>query len=77
LQCKVHCTDQPEVYALEALPLYDAIARVKVHGHRQSDVIAGYAIGSAAGYFMHQRVNTPLVLSVLPRGVYVGLKQSF
>lgn len=69
--------DQPLVYALETLPIYDAIARVKVHGHWQSDVIAGFAIGSAAGYFMHQRQHTPLVLSVMPHGVYVGLKRSF
>jgi membrane-associated phospholipid phosphatase len=70
-------SDNPAVYALEALPIYDAIARVKVHGHWQSDVIAGYAIGTTAGYFMQQRRNTPLVLSVMPHGVYVGLKKSF
>lgn len=70
-------SENPAVYALEALPIYDAVARVKVRGHWQSDVIAGYAIGSAAGYFMHQRRNTPLVLSVMPHGVYVGLKRSF
>ena len=69
-------SDDPAVYALEALPIYDAIARVKVHGHWQSDVIAGYAIGTAAGYFMHERQHTPLVLSVMPHGIYVGLKKS-
>jgi membrane-associated phospholipid phosphatase len=70
-------SDNPAVYMLELLPIYDAIARVKVHAHWQSDVIAGYAIGSTAGYFMQQRRNTPLVLSVMPHGVYVGLKKSF
>jgi undecaprenyl-diphosphatase len=70
-------SDNSAVYALELLTIYDAIARVKVHGHWQSDVIAGYAIGSAAGYFMHQRKNTPLVFSVMPHGVYIGLKKSF
>lgn len=70
-------SDQPAIYALEALPIYDAIARVKVHGHWQSDVIAGYAIGTSAGYFMHARKKTPFVLSVLPGGIYVGLKKSF
>jgi undecaprenyl-diphosphatase len=69
--------DHPAVYALELLPLYDAIARVKVHGHWQSDVLAGYALGSAAGYFMGRRTRTPVVLSVMPHGVYVGLKRSF
>jgi membrane-associated phospholipid phosphatase len=70
-------SDDPIVYALELLPIYDAIARVKVHGHWQSDVIAGYAIGSAAGYLMHKRQSIPLVLSVMPHGIYVGLKKSF
>jgi membrane-associated phospholipid phosphatase len=69
--------DHPVVYALELLPLYDAIARVKVHGHWQSDVLAGYALGSAAGYFMGHRTRTPVVLSVMPHGVYVGLRRSF
>ena len=69
--------DEPWVYALEVLPLYDAIARVKVHGHWQSDVLAGYALGSAAGYYLHQRQNTPLVLSVLPHGFYIGFKKRF
>jgi undecaprenyl-diphosphatase len=69
--------DHPAVYALELLPLYDAIARVKVHGHWQSDVLAGYALGSAAGYFMWRRTRTPVVLSVMPHSVCVGWKRSF
>jgi undecaprenyl-diphosphatase len=69
--------DHPAVYALELLPVYDAIARVKVRGHWQSDVIAGYALGTAAGYFMQQRTRTPIVLSVMPHGIYVGLGKRF
>ena len=69
--------DHPWVYALELLPLYDAIGRVKVHGHWQSDVLAGYALGSAAGYFMGKRTRTPILLSVMPRGIYVGLSKHF
>ena len=69
--------DHPAVYALELLPIYDAIARVKVHGHWQSDVLAGLALGTAAGYFMERRTRTPLVLSVVPHGIYVGLSRSF
>jgi PAP2 superfamily len=69
--------DQPAVYALELLPVYDAIARVKVHGHWQSDVIAGFALGTAAGYFMHGRTQTPFVLNVMPHGIYVGLSKKF
>jgi membrane-associated phospholipid phosphatase len=70
-------SDHPAVYLLEALPIYDAIGRVKVHGHWQSDVIAGFALGTAAGYFMHKRQGSPLVLSVMPHAFYVGLKMSF
>ncbi|HEY3730477.1 MAG TPA: phosphatase PAP2 family protein [Steroidobacteraceae bacterium] len=66
----------PAIYALELLPIYDAIGRVKVHGHWQSDVIAGFAIGSTAGYFMHARQRTPLILSVMPHGIYIGLRKS-
>ena len=68
--------DYPLVYALELLPLYDAIARVKVRGHWQSDVIAGFAIGSLAGYYAHSR-EQPFILSVLPGGFMVGLHKSF
>ncbi|HWZ63951.1 MAG TPA: phosphatase PAP2 family protein [Steroidobacteraceae bacterium] len=68
--------DDPWVYALELLPIYDGIARMKVQAHWQSDVLAGFALGTAAGWVMH-RPETPFVLSVLPHGFYVGLKKSF
>ena len=66
--------DHPSVWLLEALPIYDAIGRVKVHGHWQSDVIAGFALGTAVGYYVHGRKQTPWVLSVMPHGIYIGLK---
>ena len=69
--------DHPSVYALELLPIYDAIGRVKVHGHWQSDVIAGYALGSAAGYFMFQRRQTPFTLTVMPHSIQVGWSKRF
>jgi hypothetical protein len=69
--------DHPQIYALELLPVYDAIARMKVRAHWQSDVIAGFALGTAAGYYAHARSGTPLVLSVMPHGVYVGLRKSW
>ncbi len=68
--------DDPWVYALEALPLYDAIARVKVNGHWQSDVLVGWALGTAAGLYAHGR-EQPLTLKVLPDGVAVGLHKRF
>jgi undecaprenyl-diphosphatase len=67
---------QPGVWALEALPLYDAIARMKVQAHWQTDVLAGFAIGTAAGYYAHSRDN-PLVLSVMPHAIVVGLRHRF
>jgi undecaprenyl-diphosphatase len=68
--------DHPAVYALELLPIYDAVARLKTWGHWQSDVIAGYALGTASGYFLH-RSGSPLILSVMPHGIQVGIKKQF
>src|SRR4029079_15619273 len=53
--------EHSEVYALALLPLYDSAARVKVGGHWQSDVLAGFALGTAAGYLAHDR-NPPFTL---------------
>jgi hypothetical protein len=69
--------DDPWVYALELLPVYDGIARMKVQAHWQSDVIAGFALGTGVGWLMHSHEGTPFVLSVLPHGFYIGLKKSF
>ena len=68
--------DHPAVYALELLPLYDAVARVKVHGHWQSDVLAGWAIGTAAGIWAAHR-NSPLIIGWLPGGFQVGFVHRF
>ncbi len=67
--------DHPAIYALELLPLYDAMARVKVHGHWQSDVLAGYALGTGLGWYMQRRKESPLVLGMLPHGFYVGFRK--
>ena len=69
--------DYPAVYALELLPLYDGVARMKVQAHWQSDVLAGFALGTGAGWLMHKNPNTPYILNVLPHGFYIGLKKSF
>ena len=68
--------DHPGVYALEALPLYDAIARLKVAGHWQTDVLAGFALGTAAGYLAH-REDSPFLLHALPGGFEIGFKKRF
>lgn len=59
--------DHPAVYALAALPIYDAVARVKTHGHWQSDVLVGAAIGVGFGIYAHRR-KSPLVMGLLPGG---------
>ncbi|MHB8535500.1 MAG: phosphatase PAP2 family protein [Sulfuricaulis sp.] len=68
--------DHPSIYALELLPAYDMVARVKVWGHWQTDVLAGFALGTAAGIYAHSR-QQPLILSALPHGFMVGLRKKF
>jgi len=68
--------EYPAVYALELLPVYDAIARVKTWGHWQSDVIAGVALGTASGYLLH-RPGSPLIFSVMPHGIQIGFRKRF
>lgn len=68
--------DHPAVYALELLPLYDGIARMKVWGHWQTDVLAGFAIGTTVSIIMHSQ-DTPLFVSWLPDGIGVGVKKRF
>jgi undecaprenyl-diphosphatase len=67
----------PAVYALELLPIYDAIARVKVQAHWQSDVIAGFALGTGAAWLIHGSPNSPFILKVMPHGIYVGIGKHF
>lgn len=68
--------DHPAVYALALLPLYDAVARVKVRGHWQSDVLVGAAVGAGIGYYATGREH-PFVLGLLPGGLQVGFSHSF
>lgn len=69
--------DHPWVYGLALLPAYDAVARVKVHGHWQSDVLVGAMVGTGIGLYAHHR-KTPLVISVLPGGgVLFGYHKNF
>lgn len=64
------------MWALEILPAYDAVARVKQGAHWQTDVIAGWALGSAFGYF-EAKNKSPFFLSIMPHGVFVGLHSGF
>ncbi|MDE1894421.1 MAG: phosphatase PAP2 family protein [Xanthomonadaceae bacterium] len=66
----------PAVYALAVLPAYDAVARMKTHGHWQSDVLVGAALGTGIGIWAARR-HSPLILGWLPGGFQVGLVHHF
>jgi len=68
--------DNPWIWALELLPLYDGIARMKSQAHWQTDVLAGWALGSAVGYWT-TTWKTPLTVRILPKGVSVGISMRF
>ena len=68
--------DTPWVYGLELLPLYDMVARMKVQAHWQTDVLAGFAVGTLSGYYAHTRQKS-FTLQILPGGFSVGLKREF
>ena len=68
--------EHPAVYALELLPLYDAIARVKSQAHWQTDVLASVVIGTGIGWYAHERA-LPISVKLLPRGITVGLHVRF
>jgi acid phosphatase family membrane protein YuiD len=69
--------DHPAVYALELLPIYDGIARVKVQAHWQTDVLAGWALGTGTAWLIHRSPNSPFILEVMPHGIYVGISKRF
>ena len=68
--------EHPAVWGLEALPVIVGIGRVKVQAHWQTDVLAGFALGSASGYFVH-RHDSPFILGAMPHGVQVGISKRF
>jgi undecaprenyl-diphosphatase len=66
----------PWVWALESLPVYDGIARMKSQAHWRSDVLAGWALGTATGLWAARR-ETALSVQLLPRGLTVGFSRWF
>lgn len=66
----------PWVWALELLPAYDAVARMKSQAHWQTDVLAGWALGTAIGYWA-TTWQTPIFVQVLPHGFTVGFSKRF
>jgi PAP2 superfamily len=71
-----YAKENPWIWTLEALPIYDSIARLKSRAHWQTDVIAGWAVGSAIGYWSTTR-ETPISVQILPRGFSVGVSKRF
>ncbi len=66
----------PAVYLLALVPAFDMVARVKAHGHWQTDVVGGCLVGALSGYYAH-RFDKPLILSIMPHGFEVGLRKRF
>lgn len=66
----------PWIWAAELLPVYDAYGRLKSQGHWQSDVLAGWILGTAFGYWASRR-KIPLLVEVLPHAVSVGFYKEF
>jgi hypothetical protein len=71
-----YAKDNPWIWSLAALPVYDAIARLKSQAHWQTDVIAGGLLGAGVGYWATTR-ETPLTVQFLPRGLTVGFNKRF
>ncbi|MHB1951007.1 MAG: phosphatase PAP2 family protein [Acidiferrobacteraceae bacterium] len=66
----------PSVYGLALLPAFDMAARVEAHGHWQTDVVGGALVGGLSGYFAHEMAH-PVILSIMPHAVEVGLGKRF
>ena len=66
----------PWVWALELLPAYDAVARMKAQAHWQTDVLAGWALGTAVGY-LTTTWDTLVFVQILPHGLTVGFSKRF
>jgi PAP2 superfamily len=71
-----HVREDPWIVALELLPLYDAIGRMKVHAHWQTDTIAAWMLGTGVGY-LTTTYKVPLIVRILPGGMSVGLYRRF
>ncbi len=68
--------ENPWVWALAAMPVYQGIGRLKGNYHWQSDVIAGGLIGAWSGWYAYTR-DIPLFGYVIPDGFFVGIRTKF
>ena len=68
--------DNPFVWSLAVLPIYDGIGRMKSQGHWQTDVLAGAALGAGIGLYNSSR-DTPFSVAVLPNAITIGFNKKF
>ena len=68
--------ETPAVWALAALPVYMARARLASQAHWLSDVLVGAGVGVAGGVLAARR-ESPLLLVPTGDGVFVGLRHRF
>jgi undecaprenyl-diphosphatase len=68
--------DNPFVWSLAVLPIYDGIARMKSQGHWQTDVLAGAALGAGIGLYNSSR-DTPFSVAILPNTITIGFNKRF
>jgi membrane-associated phospholipid phosphatase len=68
--------EYPAVWGLTLLPIYMADARMASRGHWTSDVLAGAAVGAAAGWYATKR-DSPAILGFTTDGAFMGIKRRF
>ena len=68
--------DNPLVWSLIALPIYDGVARMKSQVHWQTDVLAGAVLGAGVGLYNSNR-DIPFSVAVLPNAITIGFNKKF
>jgi undecaprenyl-diphosphatase len=68
--------EYPATYALLLLPAYVGVGRIKNQAHWQSDVLAGWLVGGASGWYAHSR-EVPIMIQLLPHGFEIGYGAQF
>lgn len=66
----------PAAWGLEVIPAIISVGRMKAQAHWQSDVLGGWALGTASGYYAHSRA-APISLSVMPHSMRIGMERRF
>ena len=71
-----YADDNPAIWGLAALPIYDGMARLKSQAHWQTDVLAGAALGTGLGLYATTGEKSWFA-SALPGGMTIGYKHKF